>query len=491
MKNMNRFIPSFDKSEIDRVQQKLNPQVNRACNNNLLFSSGDNSYSGNYYGYSLKRSNLKNCTFDNANFDHTSFCGSVLSNILFKTNCKFESVYMEQSMLSDIIFEKGLHMENCNFSNSYIKNMSLNSSEIRGIYFDNCVLIKCFFENCKIRASMFDGAFLEKCSITNCNMRNLNIEFATIQNCDLSGTTFSFYQLPYIIGIFSNSNITDTLYVGIHNTKIIPIAQYMENIDEAIIYFTELEEYFPLANLYYAKGENEIAYNCIFNGINKALLNNNIRMVENFCVLGQTYELLSIKDIQQILKAVDMKIEEERHNPIYNLLLSKSYKLKGTVNQNQSKSKLEIVINTNIEAERFDLVSMFCDDIDSIISTILPNKVTTTYQLSHNSPFEICLTCLGITADLVTLAGPIYHYITKKMKKNIVITPELKEYIESSNKIYMDSLNNQFDLFEQTIKGKKKCEYDDIIKEFRGKIITTASDQINKDFALLVSQYSE
>ena len=491
MINKNRFVPTFDKAEIDRVHKELNPKFNRACNNNLLFSSGENSYSGNYHGHSLKRSNLRNCIFDGAIFDHTSLCGSVLENILFKANCKFESVYMEQSTLSDIIFEKGLHMENCNFSNSYIKNLSLDSSEIRGIYFDNCVFTGCSFSNCKIRASMFDGALLDNCSITNCNMRNLNIEFATIQNCDLSGTILSYFQLPYIIGIFNNSNLTDTLWLGIYDTEIISLSQYIENINDAIIYFTGLEEYFPLANLYYAKNENEIAYNCIFNGINKALLNNDIRMVENFCLLGQNYELLSIKDIQQILKEVDVKIEKERNNTIYNLLLSKSYKLKGTVNQNQSKSKLEIVINTNIEAERFDLVGMLCDDIDKIISTILPHKVTTTYQLSHNSPFEICLTCIGITADLVTLAGPIYHYITQKMKNNIIITPELKKYIKSSNAMYIDSLNSQFDLLEQALKGKKKSEYDDIIKEFRGKIITTASDQVNKDFALLVSQYSE
>lgn len=82
-------------------------------------------------------------------------------------------------------------------------------------------------------------------------------------------------------------------------------------------------------------------------------------------------------------------------------------------------------------------------------------------------------------------------YMCKKMKKNIVITPELEEYIKTSNAMYMNSLNNQFDLFEQAIKGKKKSEYNDIIKEFRGKIITTASEQVSKDFALLVSQCSE
>ena len=76
--------------------------------------------------------------------------------------------------MTDIFFEKGLHMENCNFSNSHIKNMSLDSSEIRGVYFDNCLLIGCSFKDCKIRASMFDGAFLSNCSIINCNMRNLH-----------------------------------------------------------------------------------------------------------------------------------------------------------------------------------------------------------------------------------------------------------------------------------------------------------------------------
>lgn len=113
MKNKHRYIPSFEYAEINKVQQKLNPQKNRACNNNILFSAGSNSYSGDYYGHSLKRSNLKNCTFDNAIFDHTSFCGSVLNNIVFKSNCKFESVYMEQSMIADLRFEKGLHIENC------------------------------------------------------------------------------------------------------------------------------------------------------------------------------------------------------------------------------------------------------------------------------------------------------------------------------------------------------------------------------------------
>ncbi len=41
------------------------------------------------------------------------------------------------------------------------------------------------------------------------------------------------------------------------------------------------------------------------------------------------------------------------------------------------------------------------------------------------------------------------------MKKNIVITPELEEYIKTSNAMYMNSLNNQFDLLSKRLKVRR------------------------------------
>ena len=445
---------------------------------------------GDYYGHSLKRSQLSDCCFDNAQFDHTSFSGSSLNKIVFKDNCTFNSVYLEQCVLTNIRFSDGLHIENCNFSNSQLKQLEFENLEIRSTYFDNCYLDKCEFNNCKIRSTMFDGAYMVNCKFKNCNMRNLNIEFLTIEKCELLETTISYFQLPYIIGIFNKDNKIMSSYVGIHGTKVIPIKEYLSNIMDAIIYFTSLEEYFPLANLYYAKGENEIAYSCIQHGIDKALLANDIRMVENFCKLGQSYDLIKIADIQEILRRVDKTIEKQRHSTMYGLLLAKSYHLKAALSQNNSKSKLEIIINTNISENDFDIVSKFCNDIDSIISCIMPNKLTTSYQLSHNSPFEICLTCIGLTADLIGISGFIYSYISNNLSKNAKISPEIEAYIKKSNEMYIESLNNEFDAFEQIISNAKKSKQTSIIKEFRGKIITTATNQIDKDLALLVSQSS-
>ena len=65
-------LPTYTESDYKRVVNKLDPAGNRACNNNLLWAMGNGTFSGNYYGTSLKRSHLRNVIFDNAVFDHTS-----------------------------------------------------------------------------------------------------------------------------------------------------------------------------------------------------------------------------------------------------------------------------------------------------------------------------------------------------------------------------------------------------------------------------------
>lgn len=482
------YIPKFSKDKINDVFNKLNPTKSKACNNNIIWAPNQETYSGNYYGHSLKRSNLKNCIFENAIFDHTSFTGSIIENVKFLNTCKIESLYMEQSTLIELTFFDNLYINNSNFSHSHLKNVHFIKNEIRSTYFSNCFMENCEFNDCLIRSTMFDDAYLSNCAFNNCNMRNLNIEFCTMDNCTFEGSCISYFQLPYIIGIFKNLNILKNLFVGRNNLEPIPFRDYIDNIDDSIVYFTGLEEYFPLVSLYYVKNELDIAYSCIMIGIEKALLNNDIRMIGNFCKVGQFYDILSITDIQKILTSVDKSIYEQKENNIFPLLLKQSHNLKGTILQNKSKGKLEITINTSLNEKSFDEVSKLCEDIDSIILIAAPSKITTSYQLSHNSPFEICLTCIGLTADLITISGFIYSYISKRLKSNKKISPEIQDYIEKSNKSYIDSLNNQFDYFSSLIENTKKSEQSKIIEDFRGKIISSASEQINKDYSLIISQ---
>ena len=486
MRCSNTFVPQFTEKDYENVLEKISPNDSRACNNNLLLSSNNKSYSGNYYGFSLKRTNIKKCIFDKAQLDHTTLAGSILSEIKFLGNCKFDSVYLEQSIISSSLFASNLHINGCNFSHSYLDDCTFNDVEFRSTYFNNSYLNNCKFKNCVIRSTMFDSAVLSNCDFSNCNMKNLNLEFATFYKCNLFNTSFSFFQLPYIIGIFDN-NIS-TINISRSNCPQMSFDEYKNQIDDSIKYFTYLQEYFPLASLYYAIGNNEIAINCIKVGIQKSLQIQDIRMVDNFCKLGQFYNLLTINDIKEILEQVDSVINNLKDSPIFSILLSKSYQLRSSVASNESKAKFEVIINTNINGTEFEKASDFCQDIDNIILSILPGKVVTSYQISHNSPFQICLTCIGLVADVIQISTFIYDYLQKRTRKNSDKHNVLIEnYIKKSNEMFINDVNNQFDLLKELLRKSEKEEQDKIVENFRGKIISSLSNQIDKDFALVIS----
>lgn len=460
----NYYIPHFSDESIKNVKEKLNPQTSKACNNDIMWSPNKKTYSGNYYGHSLKRSKLNDCTFSNAIFDHTSFSGSILENIKFSSDCKIDSLYMEQCTLMDVKFMQNLYINGANFSFSYLKNLIFDNNELRSTYFNNCYMENCTFNNCLIRSTMFGDAYMCSCKFVNCNMRNLNIEFSTMDNCILDGTCISYFQFPYIIGIFKDFDLLSNVSVGRNGSNPIPFEDYYKDIEDSIIYFTSLKEYFPMANLYYAINKPDIAYSCIMVGIEKALFNNDIRMIQNFCKLGQFYDILKISDIQMILKKVDAFIDKNKDNDIFPVLLKQSYNLKGEIYQNRNKAKLEIVINTSITEKDFNEVGKFCEDIDTIICGIMPAQITTSYNISHNSPFEICVNCIGAVADLLTISGFIYSYITKRLSKGTKINPQIQEYIDQSNKAYINSLNSQFDFF---LKYWKKPQNKNNVRSFK------------------------
>lgn len=63
-----------------------------------------------------------------------------------------------------------------------------------------------------------------------------------------------------------------------------------------------------------------------------------------------------------------------------------------------------------------------------------------------------------------------------------------KKYIQQNNEAYLKSLNNQFDYFSQILEKTSKQKQSKVIEEFRGKIISSATEQLNKDYLLIISK---
>ena len=481
------FIPGFSYSEKNEVLKRLDPSNNRACNNNILWSSGDGVYSGNYKGHSLKRSYLDSARFVGATFDHTSFAGSILSNIQFDRDCKFDSVYAEKSMLANIIFASDLNIINCNFSDCRINNLRFQDALLRSTYFNDSILEDCTFENCTIRSTMFDNTLLSNCRFSNCDMRNLNIEFCRVFNTEFTNSVFPYFQLPYIIGIFDNNEMPMDIYVARTNDEKISANHYLDQIQDSIIFFTSQHEYFPMANLYYLKGEEGIALSCIISGIKSAIIKSDIRMVERFCTLGQRYQLLTISDLKEILNQVDEKVKESEESVFYGALLRQFHQLKATIFEDDTKSKLEFTVSTTYTQDEFGNAGQFCMEMDALVQGI-SNDVTTSYKLSHNSPIEIILTCLGTTADLISVGQAINNYISSKMKKSSMIE-QVNEFLRESMD-YKEKLSKNFDEFEDNLKQSNKSERKYVVKKFRSELIENFNERIDSAVSLMFSMQS-
>ena len=476
------FLPEFDQEEIRQVYKKIYVDKSRALNNNLLFSSGNGVYGGKYTGYSLKRSILSNSTFSGAVFDHTSLAGSILNNIQVKADCSFDSVYMEKSMISDLHFDQHMNIINCNFSESMIQRMTIQDSLLRSTYFNDSTLVECDFSNSMIRSTMFDNAALYNCVFRGCDMQNLNLDFCKVYKTSFIDTKLPYFQIAYVIGIFDEDSILSNVEIYMDKEHYRTIDEYIERIHEPIVYYTSLKEYFPLANLYYKAGDIKSAKSSIATGINSSLIQDDIKMVERYCILGIRYDLLTISDIKQILEDTDCAIEKKKDSVFYSMLLRQTHQLKAVISGSLTKSTLEITINTNIASNEYSEVAKLCEEIDEVIHNI-SSSVNSEFTISHNSPFEVILTCIGVTADLLAISQALYSYI--KARAKVLGQSELFHDCKQSMK---QEINKDIDKLKTDINNaasnKKRKK---VIEKFRSKLISNFDAEIDKAYSLFTS----
>ncbi|MBP5405404.1 MAG: pentapeptide repeat-containing protein [Clostridia bacterium] len=325
---MRNYIPVFTDEETDNVLKKLKPSNSKACNDNLLWGSATSqAYSGKYHGYSFKRSNLYKVAFSSAEFDHCNFTGSILKEVIFESTCNFSSVNFQRSILDGCSFNSEETMHALNFSACILDNVDFSNNTIRGSYFNNAKINNCRFNNTVIRSTSFDNCIIKNSSFLNCNMKNLNLEFSTFINVDLENAQISFYQLPYIIGIFNEPNRLKNLLIGCGEGKTINFSDYVHNIQDSIVYFTNKNQFLPLANLYYLKGDYNIAKNCILSGVENSLLRNDYTLIKYLIKLAIILKLLDYSEINHLLNKVDLHLNKIKDDENYTYYLLQSFEM--------------------------------------------------------------------------------------------------------------------------------------------------------------------
>ena len=478
-------IPNFSSDEYLRVLNKLNPQNSKACNNNLLWNnSSSNTFSGIFKGFSFKRSNLKYARFENAVFDHCNFTGSLFESVVFNSNTNLTSVNFLRSKFNKCEFKSNEVQHAMNFSSCIIENCVYNGNTIRGSYFNNSKIYNTKFINQKIISTSFDNCYFKDVIFDKCNIKNLNLEFATFDNVSLIDTQISFYQLPYIIGIFSEINNLKNLILGCGKGKTITFEEYCDNIQDSITYFTYLNQYLPLANLYYLKKDYENAKNSILIGIDFALIKQDFTNIKYLIRMGAIYNLLTYSEIQSILKSIDQQLSNLCEDENYKYYIMQSYEIQSDLNNILNKAVLDIKIETTLNNNQFDSASEICQEIDELLMSLNLNTEHS-FRLSHNSPITIVLSVIGLSADLISISALVYNLISKKFNKNktVNIKKQMK-LAERLNDSFLNEIGDDVDMLKIILSKSPKAEHEEIITNFRSKLLTKLGDKIDTDILL-------
>jgi len=483
-----RRIPTFTIKEEDEVMQKLQPLNSKACNNNLLWGNAPNqSYSGDYHGYSFKRSNLFGTQFVNSKFDHCNFTGSILHNVRFDSDCTFSSVNFLRSILTNCSFSSQEQLHALNFSSCTLDNVDFRNIILRGSYFNSAKIVNCSFDNTKIMSTSFDNCTIKNSSFNNCNMRNLNLEFSTFIDVKLDGTQLSFYQLPYIIGIFKNPDNLKTVLVGCGKKKTITFAEYISNIHESIVFFTSKKQYLPLANLYYLINKKDIAKNCILIGIDNALLNNDYTLIKYLIKLALILELLNYSEINEIMTNIDKQLSNIKEDKNYSYYLMQSFEIQNDIQNMFNKSILNLKIETKFTNDQFNEASKLCQELDNIL--IATNTdINYSFNLSHNSPIAIVLTVIGAVSDLIGISSFIYKYIEKKLNKNKKVDNKVKKLLDRNNKLFLSGVNDRISDLKRILDKTDKDKQGEVIDDFRIKLLASIGEMIDINLSLVTTE---
>jgi len=488
---MNKKIPTFTNEEEKRILKKLNPKSGRACNDNFMWGTGNNQeYSGNYYGFSFKRSKLNNVKFRESTFDHCNFTGSILERVIFDNNCKFSSVNFLRSIFKSCTFNSEETMHGINFSSSTLDQVDFSNVQLRGSYFNNAKILNSTFLNCCIRSTSFDNCIFKECLFQNCNMKNLNLEFSTFLNVKLINSQISYYQLPYIIGIFKNLENLVSLNIGYGDNKTMSFEEYKTNIRDSIIYFSSKQQFFPLINLYFLDNKSEIARKCIFIGVEDALLKNDYVLIKYIIKLSLILELLNWSEVNEILTQIDNHLSKNKEDINYPYYLLQSFEIQQEIQNILGKSVLNLKIDTILSNSEYTKASELCQEIDDII---IQSKVDVkhSFNLSHNSPLAIVLTVIGCVADLMTITSFVSRLLEKKLKKNKCLPIEIRDSLDKHNKLFLNSIDDKVKNLKTILDKSAKKEHSQIIENFRIKLLADIDENIDINLSLISTQNSK
>lgn len=435
----------FEPEQIQQAISSLEKYIPLMQNNNRLFEAGVNmTVTGEYNDYSLKRSSLITSDVKMASFINTTFTGSYFSEVIY-SDTKFDESNMQYCQyIHNEMRNVDIHSSNLSYSNFFnttFDNVKFMGSTVSEILFEQCI-----FKDCLFTSSMLENTIFMQCTFYNVMFVNTNVEYMEFKNCKFSNVSLPMAQVPYVFGLFQSMEISDNDIKLSADGKIVHLNEYKSLKDALIIYYTSISEYFPLANIYLASGEFDIAYDYITMGMQKAIIQRNFRMLKFFCKQAKQKNIFSYNKLKELYVKIEKYSAEQKFNIyeqrsfIYNIGEIRSILLDNM----DDFPTARIALQTNIDSSESEKIIQAIEYIDTAVNESCTQKISH-IEYHHNSDANFIIQISAsyveiilLVNTLVMLSGNIIDSVQKKIinhQKIILNKLEIEEKKKKTKEI--------------------------------------------------------
>ena len=400
------------------IDKLLNHSKNKSkFKKNPFFISTGGLDSSDYTGKSIKRSKFSQKHFQNTKFINSAAAGSDFGNCFFE-ECEFKNANFQECTFSNgslINCSEKNSIINCNFNNSLFTNNFL----LENLYFEHSVFQNTAFINGEIRDTTFYSSTLEDTLFSNVSFRNvffndLNIDYSVFQDIHMDNVILPFSQICFTFGLLPYlMNTKDNVYItSVANTNNrISIKEYLRLLPDFENYYLGTQDFFPLANIYLAKGELENARKAILSGVLLATTTFDFRQIKYLSKLIHNYSIFDFHQRKQIYDYIYKNITFETMHPglLYRYNVYKNeidcYLLD---NNRRGIATCEIDILTEIYPDEHQKLGILISTLEEIIEQHGSHEGEHSILCRHNSAEEIVMKIQDIYEVLQVIIPTIY-----------------------------------------------------------------------------------
>lgn len=239
----------------------------------------------NYAGKIMNHSIFEHVELTSCKFDNASVTGSIFRHCHF-IDCTFDQADFEFCEFYGCTFLVK-DIRGCSYNDS-----SFIDTEFQETHFDACTFTGALFRACRLNAveitmSTLENAVFKNCCFSNVDFRFLNMDYIELDHPHMENVVLPISQVPFMFGALQYLKQTDDL---VRVSKGDQGAMSRDEFFEEIIplyctYYDTSLQFFPLANICYATGDEERGLEAIKSGLREAAALRDFRMLKYYCKL--------------------------------------------------------------------------------------------------------------------------------------------------------------------------------------------------------------